>query len=110
MASPHFSSSQLEQQHALDTGFQGDYYGGALEASEADFSPHPDISTGSASLSLQDAIPVDESSDYSQDHEQEDCDEYVSGGARSDSHDDHYDYESGGAGYDSDGGYSSGYS
>jgi len=110
LASPHFSSSQLEQEHALDTGFQGDYYSGVLEASEAEFPPQQNISTGSASLLIEDAEPVEEGSDFSQNHEHSDYDEYDSGGARSDSHDDHYDYESGGAGYDSDGGYSSGYS
>ncbi|KAK3242159.1 hypothetical protein CYMTET_48131 [Cymbomonas tetramitiformis] len=108
LAYPTFSPSQLEQQPALDTGFQGDYYGGVLEVSETEFSPQQNISTGSASLFLEDAEPVDEGSDFSQDHEQNDYNEYDSGGARSDSHDDHYDYESGGAGYDSDGGYSSG--
>ncbi|KAK3242336.1 hypothetical protein CYMTET_47955 [Cymbomonas tetramitiformis] len=31
LAAPHFSSDRLEQDETLDTGFQGDSYGGVLE-------------------------------------------------------------------------------
>lgn len=108
---PHFSSSQLEQQHALDTGFQDGCYGGVLEASEAEFFPQQNVYTGQSSSFVNDTGPVDDDCDYTYDtrgHFRDD--EHCFGGVSGDEHDyGHYDYESGGAGYDSDGGYSSGY-
>ncbi|KAK3250991.1 hypothetical protein CYMTET_39657 [Cymbomonas tetramitiformis] len=115
LASPTFSSSQLEQQPALDTGFQGDYYGGVLEASEAEFFPQQDISTGSASTFVEGAAPADGNYDnYSYTHEHSDREEHDSGGACEEDVDhsdfdsgDRYDSGSGGAGSGSYDGYSS---
>ncbi|KAK3277312.1 hypothetical protein CYMTET_14670 [Cymbomonas tetramitiformis] len=108
LASPTFSASQLVQQPTLDTGFHEGSYGGVFEAFlEAEFSPQQNISTGSASVFVESAEPVDDDSDFSQEHEHSE----FSGCASDVGHGDHrYDCESGGAGYDSDGGYSPGYS
>ncbi|KAK3258438.1 hypothetical protein CYMTET_32524 [Cymbomonas tetramitiformis] len=51
LAFPSFSPSQLEQDATLDTGFQGDSYGGVLEPPLGeDFPPQHEFSVGTVSF------------------------------------------------------------
>ncbi|KAK3235456.1 hypothetical protein CYMTET_54349 [Cymbomonas tetramitiformis] len=60
LAAPHFSSDRLGQDETLDTGFQGDSYGGVLEPPVGDeFLPQNDFSVGTVSY-VRDAIPENE--------------------------------------------------
>ncbi|KAK3254814.1 hypothetical protein CYMTET_35985 [Cymbomonas tetramitiformis] len=60
LAAPYFPLEQLERDETLDTGLQGDSYGGVLEPPVGDeFLPHPELSVGTVSY-VQNAIPENE--------------------------------------------------
>ncbi|KAK3287355.1 hypothetical protein CYMTET_5126 [Cymbomonas tetramitiformis] len=60
LAAPHFSSDRLEQDETLDTGFQGNSYGGVLEPPVGnEFLPQNDFSVGTVSY-VRNAIPENE--------------------------------------------------
>ncbi|KAK3253147.1 hypothetical protein CYMTET_37575 [Cymbomonas tetramitiformis] len=93
LAFPHFSSSQLEQDAELDTGFQAESYGGLLQASEAEFFP-PALDDGNYDIAYESHSDDHEEHDSGGAHEDEDeHSDYISGS--------HYDSESGGASSDS---------
>jgi len=65
LAAPYFSSERLEQDETLDTGFQGDSYGGVFEPPLGEvFSPQNGFSVGVVSI----AKPQEESDDEVDDH------------------------------------------
>ena len=116
LAPPLFSGSGLEQDETLDTGFQGDSYGGVFEPPLGEeFSPQNDFSVGVVSI----AEPQEESDDDVDDHADDDFGEGSEVGGASDL-DDHYSEHSGslysddgsgsGSGYSSGGGSSYGHS
>ncbi|KAK3281503.1 hypothetical protein CYMTET_10711 [Cymbomonas tetramitiformis] len=110
LAAPYFSSDRLEQDETLDTGFQGDSYGGVLEPHVGDeFLPQNDFSVGTVSY-VRDAILENENLEHYEGYTAEEWaawdagahDSYVSGGAQFDDESSYYEEESG---YYSDDGY-----
>ncbi|KAK3237590.1 hypothetical protein CYMTET_52348 [Cymbomonas tetramitiformis] len=62
LAAPHFSSDRLEQDETLDTGFQGDSYGGVLEPPLGEeFLPQSEFNVGT--VSFRDAPALSDGND-----------------------------------------------